>query len=473
MKRSLCTILILVAVFSSWGLSGAESVKSIEADFLQTLPEVKSHKLNNGVNIIYLKNELPVTVIYASISYGRMYENAQTAGTAEVLNKTLSLSGSVSYPGNLINEKLESVGGHLKITAGWETTVIEVKVLSRHTALAFSILGDLLKNPVFDEKGISTARKLTLERIKRDLDDPEETGVQKLREIIFSGEGYGSVHTQQSINSITPDTLKSLWKRFVTGENLHIAVSSSEDEKGILAAASSEFTSIAKGKRELYSIDSNRIISSVKSSSHTIYLIPMELEQASIYTGTLAPGIRYDGNYALYLMNYILGGGSFNSRLMNEIRVKRGLAYSVYSLVRNRRDAGIFISFAQTRSESVPEVVTLMYDNIRKIYSERISDEELGWAKESVKNSYVFRFNTVDDLLGNFLEIQYNNLESDYFKKYLERINNVTPAAISDEGGKMFSYGFVTVVVGSRNLEKTLSKIGKVVICEQQRGESK
>ncbi len=465
MKRPVYILFLLFALLPLTGLSGVEQASG----FMESLPEVVSRRLGNDVNILYLKNELPVTVIYASVSYGRMYENSETAGTAEVLGKTLSLSGSASYPGNKINETLESVGGHLKISSGWESTVIEIKVLSRHSDLAFKILGDLLKNPVFDEKGVAAAKRLVLERIRRDLDDPEETGVSKLREIIFCGAGYGSVPTAKSVNGVTAVGLKTLWGRFAAGGNLDIAVSSSIGEKEILALASGELSAIVRGKKEYYSVEGGKISTSVRGSSGTIYLIPMELEQASIYMGTFAPDIKYEGNYALYIMNYILGGGSFNSRLMNEIRVKRGLAYSVYSIVRNRRDTGVFISFAQTRNDSVPEVVGLMNDNIKKIYSGSITDEELAWAKESVKNSYVFRFNTVDDLLGNYLEIQYNNLEQDYFKKYLGRINRVTPSAIADEGGKLFGNGIVTVVVGSRKLENSLSKLGKVVIYEQSR----
>jgi len=154
---------------------------------------------------------------------------------------------------------------------------------------------------------------------------------------------------------------------------------------------------------------------------------------------------------------------------MNEIRVKRGMAYSVYSLVRNRRNAGVFISFAQTRNESAPEVLSLMHENIKKMYSEPVTGEELDWAKESVKNSYVFRFNNIDDLLGNFLEIEYNDLDAGYYRDYLANINKVTAGEIAEESGKMFGQGLVTVVVGSRNLEKTLSSMGRVVICEQKR----
>lgn len=465
-KISISLALFSLIILSSWNYSGAEELKSIESDFLSALPEVKKTVLKNDVNILYLKDELPVTVIYASISFGKMYENSGNAGIAEVLAKTLTIAGTASYPGNTLNQKLEAIGGEIHISAGWETIGIEIKVLSKYNELAFNILGDILKNPLLDGASVKSAKQLVLEKIRRDMDEPDEAGVLKLREIIFGGAGYGAVPTGKSISSIDSGSLTSLWDRFASGANITIAVSSSVDESGIISSAEKEFSGIVKGNKEYYSINKEKILSDIKTASGIIYLVPRELEQATIYTGTFAPEIKYDGNYALYLMNYILGGGSFSSRLMNEIRVKRGLAYSVYSLVRNRRNAGVFISFVQTRNESAGEVLSLINENIKKMSVDPVSSEELDWAKESVKNSYVFRFNDIDDLLGNFLEIDYNDLNPDYYREYPANISKVTAGEITAESRKMFGQGLVTVVVGSRSLEKSLSLYGKVLICE-------
>jgi zinc protease len=167
-------------------------------------------------------------------------------------------------------------------------------------------------------------------------------------------------------------------------------------------------------------------------------------------------------------MNYILGGGSFNSRLMNDIRVKRGLAYSVFSLVRNRRNTGVFIGFVQTRNESVSEVLSLINNNIKKMCNEPVGNDELQWAKESIKNSYIFRFDNIESILSNYLDLEYNELSSDYYENYLTNINNVTASKIIDESKKLFNDGLVTVVAGNINLKKELSSLGEVVILEKK-----
>jgi len=455
----------LVAIFSM-GNTSAEPLKSIESAFVASLPEVQKHTMKNDIELLYLEDDLPVTVIYASISFGKMYETSANAGISDVLNKALSIGGTSSYPGNTLYQRLESIGGEIHISSGWETIGIEIKVLSKYSSLAFNILGDILKNPVFEDASVVYAKKLVLDKIKRDKDEPDETGVLKLREIIFGGSGYGVVPDDKSVESIDSSGLKTLWKRYVTGSNITIAVSASEKNSNVISFMEKELSGIEKGTREFYTADKEKIVSNLKSLAGNIYLIPVELEQATIYTGTLAPEIKYEGNYSLYMMNYILGGGSFSSRLMNEIRVKRGLAYSVYSLVRNRRNSGLFISFVQTRNESAGEVLSIMQENIKLMYNEPVKADELQWAKESVKNSYVFRFNTINDLLGNYLEMEYNDLNNDYFKTYLDNIYKVTAEDILIESGKMFNQGLITVVVGNRKLEKELSAYGKVIICE-------
>jgi len=465
-KISLIIAVFILTALLPWNKTGAEQSASLKNNFLQDLPEVKKYRLKNDINILYIENDLPVTVIYASVSYGKLYETAEDAGMSDMIVRALQISGTAAYPGNSLYQKLESIGGQINIAAGWETIDFEIKVLSKHSSLAFNILGDILRNPVFDEAGIQSAKKLVLEKIKRARDKPDETGILKLREIIFGGSGYGSVPGEKSISGIDSSAVKQLWTRYVTGNNITLAISSSIGESEIKFLAEKEISSLGKGVKEYYTFSPAKALSGIKSSSGIIYLIPRELEQATICIGTLSPDIRYNGNYALYLMNYILGGGSFSSRLMYEIRVKRGLAYSVFSVLRNRRNTGVFISFVQTRNETVREALKIMIENIDKMQKEKVTDEELKWAKESVKNSYVFRFNTIYDILGNYLEMEYNGLDEDYYKNYLNNINNVTVSDVLTESGKLFSQGLVTVIVGKKELEKELSSFGKVIVTD-------
>ncbi len=458
------TVLMLCAAVAV--ISPALRAETSAVPSLDGLPPVTTSELPNKLKLLTIRDELPRSVIICTIGFGKMYEDSTNAGISELLAKEISIAGTVKYPGNNLSSRLEAVGGSIGITAGWENITVEINVLARDTELAFDVLGDILLNPVFNSDALNYSKSLVMENFKREMDDPSNAGFTKLREIIFNGKGYGSTLSGKSIGPVKTGDLDALWKRITAGGNICIAVSSSVDGDKLKSAAAGKLSAVRSGDREYYTAENDSLLLEIKAKSRNIYLLPKELEQATIITGTIAPDIKYDGDYSLFLMNYILGGGSFNSRLMNEIRVKRGLAYSVFSLVRNRYRTGVFMSFAQTRNEEAANVISLMRNNINKMAEEEVTAEELSWARESVTNSYVFNFAKTSDILDNYLQIEYNNLDRGYYRDYLKNISKVTPVDIKRESGLLFSKGLVTVVVGSRKLEESLKKYGNVVVIE-------
>lgn len=458
---------IYLNVFAAAGifLLSTLSFASVSGDV--SMPDVRSMTLENGVSIFHIDDDLPRTVFYVSIGFGRLYEEKEMAGVSELLARTLSVAGTEKYPGNKMYSTLESVGGEINFVPGWENLVIELKVLSRHSDMALDILSDLLQNPLFDQESLDSARALVLENIKRGKDKPAEMSFENLREIIFCGSGYGGVPSEKTINSVTPSDMSKIWSNYFKGGNISIAVSSSIKADALFRSAEKYFSGIVSGDRIYYNSDRSCAEKSLTESRGKIYLVPMELDQATIVTGTFAPEISYRGNYALHVMNYILGGGSFNSRLTSEIRVKRGLAYSVFSLVKNRYSTGVFMTFVQTRNENVPLVLSLINENIDDLRKNPVSDKELSWARESITNSFIFKFENISDILSNYLDIEYNKLDRNYYNNYTDKINSVTPDDILREAGLLFDNGIITVIAGKRNLAEDLKSYGEVIILEK------
>ncbi len=430
------------------------------------MPRVESKSLDNGVKLLHVKDELPRTVFYVSVGYGRLYEDKKSAGISELLTRTLSIAGTEKYPGNELYTRLEAVGGEINFIPGWENIVIELKILSRHRELAFDILSDIFTSPLFNEESLDSAKALMIEKIKRGRDNPSDIAFEKLREIIFCGSGYGGTPSEKTTGSVSASDLVKVWDKYFRGGNVSIAVSTSIDADDYFKSAEMSFSGIKKGERIYYDVNKECINDSLKEKSANIYLLPMNLEQATIVTGTVAPRLSYEGNYALHLMNYILGGGSFNSRLTSEIRVKRGLAYSVFSLVRNRYSTGVFMSFVQTRNDNVPLVLSLIRDNVKLMAQTDVPEDELLWARESINNSYIFRFEKISHILANYIDIEYNGLDADYYRDYPQKINSVKAAEIKEESAKLFSRGMITVIAGDRKIAEELKKYGNVIILE-------
>ncbi len=438
--------------------SGAGDIRDLQ------LPPVTASVMDNGLKIFYIKDELPQLTIVASIGYGKLYETRETAGTAELIAQNLLVAGSRAYPGQKLHAFIESIGGKISIDSSWENTLISVRVLKRFAREAFEVIADLMANPNFNQGDFDTARSLVIEEIKRNYDDPANIAFEKTREIIFDGGGYGVVLKEDHVRKYTLDDVRNAWQKYCCAKNILMGISTSISFDEVKKYAHASFSPLVPGQKIEYAVDHEKAGKTIESARKKIFLYVRDIPQATIVAGTIAPRIADDAQYALSVMNYILGGGSFNSRLMYEIRVKRGLAYSVQSLLRARSKTGVFLAFAQTQNESAATVLSLFQENFSTIAREKITAQELQWSQDSINNSFVFNFDTPSNILGNYIDIAYNNLPDNYFQEYLKQINMVTDEDVLRETGKLFAKGFVFVIVGKESLKEKLSGFGEVVL---------
>ncbi|MDY6969258.1 MAG: pitrilysin family protein [Spirochaetota bacterium] len=455
--------LYIIVNSANWYHAYAKS-KSTTSQNRLNLPSVKSFMTDNGIRAFYIEDELPQLTIIVSAGYGKLYENSKNAGISDLIAKTLSLAGSKNFQGDLLHEKVESIGGRLSISSSWEEIVISIRVLERYSDIAFDIVKDLIENPNFDADIITDAKSHLLEEIRRKKDSPEALAFDKAKEIVFNGNGYGAVVKEDTVSSITRYQMIDLWNKYFNAGNIVIGISSSINFTKIKNYIKTSLGSTKKGDRILYSSDSISIGKSIVKNSGNIYLIPKDLPQATIVLGTVAPKIKDKRVYPLEIMNYILGGGSFNSRLVREIRVKRGLAYSVQSVIRFRYNTGIFLAFAQTRNEKAGETLELMLNNLQLMGEKQITQKELKWAKESIINSYIFKFDTLSSILSRFLSLSYYGFSSEYLLGYQMKIDKVSADEILKSNKDLLRYGLIKVIVGKKDLKKMLKKYGDVKI---------
>jgi len=256
--------------------------------------------------------------------------------------------------------------------------------------------------------------------------------------------------------------LKNRWKKYVNSSNLIFGVVSSLPYEKVKKNSEQYFNNVISGNRISYKID-NKYKNEISKKSKNIYFLSKDIPQATIVLGTVAPNFNKDSRYDLTVMNYILGGGSFNSRLMMEVRVKRGLAYSVQSIYRSRFNTGLFLTFTQTKTKSTSLALSLLLQNLKKIAKEDVTKDELVWAKNSISNSYLFNFETNIDLLSNYFMKEYYELDQTYFSNYTNNIQLVNSKKLQKNTEKLFSNGFIKVVVGNELLRKELSKFGNIV----------
>lgn len=432
-----------------------------------SLPDIKRSTLKNGIETFYIKDELPHLLIIVSIGYGKLYENSANAGISELLADTINLGGSEKYTGQDLHYTVESIGGIFSVTSSWEQTYITMRVLERYAETAFDIVYDVIQNPLLDNDSIGKARSLLLEDVRRKKDEPDILAFEKLRELIFNGDGYGAVPTESTLKSITRKDLINIKEKYYTGKNTIMGISTSLSPADVNGYLQQKFQEIKEGEARDYYYDEKEIARQIKEKSKKIYIIPKDIPQSTIVLGTTAPSIRDSAVFPLTVMNYILGGSSFTSRLMREIRVKRGLSYAVQSIMRFRKNTGVFIAYAQTRHETTDRALSLLSENINLMREQRVTDEELRWTKESIKNSYIFEFDTPQIILNKYTDLYYNNLPETFYKYYLEKIEGVTTQSIIKHTKDLLENGLIKVVVGKRELKDSLSNFGEIVIIEE------
>ncbi|MGL4368547.1 MAG: M16 family metallopeptidase, partial [Spirochaetota bacterium] len=345
---------------------------------------------------------------------------------------------------------------------GWENMTVSFQSLDENAPLAFETVADLLAEPAFTQSSFDLSRSLLREKIAREGEDPFAAAYARARELIFDKKGYGVRATLESADSLSLETVSSLWSEAVKSGNLVIAVSSSRPLAEVKAMIEKNFAALPSGAR----IDYPAVYPSVqkmKSFENKIYFIQRDIPQATVIFCAPAPGISDEGAYALRLADEILGGGAFNSKLTREIREKRGLAYSAGSIMRMRRSAGIFVAYSHCDADKTGQTLSLAAECIADTASGKFSAEDLSLAKQSIVRSYIFQFDSPMNILSHYLSLWYNGFDESYLKNYPVMIESQKAEDLRARFSALSGQGMARIVIGNRAARASLAGSGEIV----------
>jgi predicted Zn-dependent peptidase len=167
-------------------------------------------------------------------------------------------------------------------------------------------------------------------------------------------------------------------------------------------------------------------------------------------TGQPAPKKGSDTYYAFNLIDFVLGSGGFRSRIFQEVRTNRGLAYSTGSFYRARRDYGVFGAYAMTKSASAPTALQVIQDIMGKTKRDGLSPEEIDGAKKAILNSFIFQFDSPHQIVTQQALLAFDKLPDDFLRQYRQRITSLTPAEIRKTAGNVLApEDAITLILGS------------------------
>ncbi len=336
---------------------------------------------------------------------------------AKMLGEGTKKMGAVAFA-----TRLEENAIHLSAHSGTETFVIELSSLKERFSLGAKLLGDLLKDPNFTQKSFKKIQLMTLGDLKRKESDYDYIASLNLKKILFEKTpiGHAFAGTIESIEALKLEDVESFYAKHIVLARAIVVVGGDMRIEEAKRFAQEALAPLSKGSLEPL----GRYDATDKPRTVTI---PKETKQAYIYFGSPFY-IKADDKHNIYkarVAAFILGAGGFGSRMMEEIRVKRGLAYSAYARINLNRSYTDFTGYLQTKLESQDEAIKLVREVIAKFVEKGVTSEELEQAKKFLLGSEPLRNETLDQRLsGAFLEY-YKGLGLGYRKEELKMIESL------------------------------------------------
>ncbi len=385
-------------------------------------PAAVRSTLPNGARLIVSEQHaLPLVVLQVVIDAGSRRDPRGKEGVAN-LTADLLTEGTTKRTASQIKEAVDFIGASLIASADTDSAGVSLTVLSKDIAAGLGLLTDVLLHPTFPEAEVTRRREATLAAIKASEDNPGTVAQRAFVETVFAGEPYGhpTIGTPETVRRLSRADVVSFYKQHYRPEGTIIVVAgdiSTADIEQRLQSALQEWT--ARGTAPFaYPV--------ADSAPPATRRIEKPITQANIILGHR--GIARDNPdfHALTVMNFILGGGGFTSRMLDNIRTKAGLAYSVASFFAAGKSPGSFQIVMQTKNESATDAIARACAEMQRIRREPVSDDELSGAKLYLTGSFPLRLDTTAKITGFLAQVEFFDLGDDYADTYPQRINAVS-----------------------------------------------
>lgn len=387
------------------------------------LPKVERFQLANGVQVFLREDhELPLVTISAMFDAGSINDPPAKSGLAQLHSSAMRGSGAGDRNADEVEASLERMAADLSVDSESYATVLNLSLQTGDLDEGMGLLTDMMRHPLFEPQRVELARQRMLEGIRREADSSSVVAQKTLVSALYHGHALGVMPTLESVAAIDQGDIEAFHRRFIRPDNLWLAVSGDIDRKTLENLLGHLF----EGWRGVYQ-PSPKLESLPPEQLSSVSLVHKEIPQTTVLIGQRGIEKNNPDLYALRVLDFILGGGSFNSRLMQEIRTRRGLAYSVYSYFQvGRRLPGLFIAGAETKNSTVTEVVGLIRQEMENIMREPVTEEELNLAKDSLVNSFVFAFDDSHEIVSQTMRLAFYGYPEDYLVRYRERLAAVT-----------------------------------------------
>src|SRR5579859_5018884 len=411
------------------------------ATAVHTVRDIEATTLKNGVRVI--SEEMPhvrSVSLGVWIKTGSRRETPTENGISHFIEHML-FKGTKNRSAEDIARSVDSIGGGLDAFTAKEMVSYNTKVLDEHLPLAFDVLADMVRNPLFREADIEKEKGVILEELKMEVDNPEY-----LLHDIFSSNFYKDhplgkpiIGTKDTVRAFDRAMIDDYYQRYYSPSNILITAAGNLNHENLVDLARQYFEDLRVNGTlppDVPPVPHARLVFRDKKS----------LEQTHLYMGVPAYPFSHELRFACYALNTILGGG-MSSRLFQNIREKQGLAYAVYSELAMYHDTGCMAIYAGTAVETAGQVIQSIVKELREIKEHLVPAEELRRAKDNLKGSFMLGLESTSSRMSNLAR------QDLYFGRFftldemLERIEAVDAEQVREIAREFFNPKNITLAV--------------------------
>ncbi|MBI3665351.1 MAG: insulinase family protein, partial [Acidobacteria bacterium] len=384
------------------------------------IPKVESYTLPNGMRIYLLEDHtLPIISGRALIRTGNLFDPPEKIGLAETTGAVMRTGGTVSTPGDQLDQTLESMAASVETGIGETSGSANFFTLKENLDKVLAIYADVLRHPAFRQDKVDLYKNQTRSAIARRNDDPGQIAEREFTNLVYGKDNsYGWQQEYEHVDRIERADLENFYRRYFFPANVMLAVYgdfSTPELKAKLEGAFKDWT-VTQQPVPAFPL--------VKAKwQGGVYLVSKDdVNQTNLRIGHLGGMLKDEDYPALQVMGDILGGG-FRSRLLEQVRTKLGYAYQVGAQWgANYNHPGLFEVSAATKSESTTKATKAILDEITRLREKEVSDEELATAKQTTLNGFVFFFDTRSKTLNRLMNYEYHGYPKDFIFQYKKRL---------------------------------------------------
>ena len=465
--KSLLALLIVVTATFAIAPQASGQASTWQQISIPPLPAFKPQQpkrieLKNGM-VIFLQedHELPLVSGTARIRGGSVNEPAAKVGLVDMYGEVWRTGGTKTQTGDQLDDFLEVRAAKVETGSGPDSTTISFSCLKGDLDDVFKAFNDVLRNPEFRADKLDIVQKEEEDAISRRNDDVGEIAHRETVKLAYGVDNpYAREAEYATVAAVTRQDLIDWHGKYVYPNNIILGISGDFDSAAMEARLRGAFDSWPKGP----ATPRKNEIKYSPAPAGNYFVSKEDVNQSTIHM--IGLGITRDNPdyYALSVFNEAFGGG-FSSRLFNDIRTKRGLAYSVGGGVgSNFGHPGILQVAIGTKSASTIEAIQAATEDIADLSRKPITDDEIQRAKDAILNAFIFRLDSPDKILGERMTYEYYGYPADWLDKYEAEIKKVTAADVNRVATKyMHRDQMAVLVVGNdKEFDKPFSSLGAV-----------